>query len=213
MSNLQDYICPSCGGVGQVRRSSGFFSIASTCSTCRGEGSIIEKPCRHCGGSGVTRKVQKIKVSIPAGIEPGRQINIPGQGDAGVAGGPAGDLYVFVNVRPHEYFERAGNDLYCAVPINVAQAALGCTISVNTLDDKKVKLKIPAGIQNGKMLRLKGEGVPFIHHDSKKGDLYIKIQVVIPEKLSSRGKAVMEELAQHLGNNENPEPIRLSSIK
>lgn len=206
-------ICPSCGGVGQVRRSSGFFSIASTCSTCRGEGSIIEKPCRHCGGSGVTRKVQKIKVSIPAGIEPGRQINIPGQGDAGVAGGPAGDLYVFVNVRPHEYFERAGNDLYCAVPINVAQAALGCTISVNTLDDKKVKLKIPAGIQNGKMLRLKGEGVPFIHHDSKKGDLYIKIQVVIPEKLSSRGKAVMEELAQHLGNNENPEPIKLSSIK
>ena len=205
-------MCPTCGGTGQVRRSSGFFSLASTCSTCHGEGSIIEKPCSHCGGSGVNRKVQKIKVTIPPGIEPDKQISIPGQGDAGPAGGVPGDLYVFVNVRPHEYFERSGNDLYCMVPINVAQASLGCSINVDTLDEKKVKLKIPAGIQNGKLLRLKGEGVPYLHNPNKKGDLYIKIQIVTPERLSSRAKALMEELSQQLGENENPKPVRLSSL-
>lgn len=204
--------CPTCGGTGQVRRSSGFFSIASTCSTCHGEGSIIERPCRHCGGSGVTRKVQKIKVSIPAGIEPDRQISIPGQGDAGPAGGVPGDLYVFVNVRQHEFFERNGNDLYCMVPINIAQASLGCSINVVTLDEKTVKLKIPAGIQNGKLLRLKGEGVPYLHNENRKGDMYIKIMINIPERLSSRGKALMEELSEQLGNNENPKPVKLSSI-
>ena len=192
--------CPTCGGTGQVRRSSGFFSLASTCSTCHGEGSIIEKPCSHCGGSGTNRKVQKIKVTIPPGIEPDKQISIPG------------DLYVFVNVRPHEYFERSGNDLYCMVPINVAQAALGCSINVDTLDEKKVKLKIPAGIQNGKLLRLKGEGVPYLHNPNKKGDLYIKIQIVTPERLSSKAKALMEELSQQLGENENPKPVRLSTL-
>ncbi|MCQ2604300.1 MAG: molecular chaperone DnaJ [Spirochaetia bacterium] len=205
-------MCPTCGGAGQVRRNSGFFSIATTCSTCHGEGSIIEHPCKHCGGSGVTRKVQKIKVTIPAGIEPGKRMNIPGQGDAAPAGGMPGDLYVFINVRDHEYFERNGNDLYCMIPISIVQASLGATISIDTLDEKKVNVKIPAGVQNGKMLRLKGEGVPFIHNESKKGDLYIKLQVQIPEKLNSRGKAIMEELGSILGSNENPKPVKLSSL-
>ena len=160
----------------------------------------------------MNRKVQKIKVTIPAGIEPDKQISIPGQGDAGPAGGVPGDLYVFVNVRPHDYFVRNGNDLYCIVPINIAQAALGCSINVDTLDDKKVKLKIPAGIQNGKRLRLKGEGVPFIHNPNKKGDLYIEIRIDTPERLSSKAKALMEELSQQLGENENPKPVRLSTL-
>lgn len=206
-------MCTTCGGAGQVRRSSGFFSIASTCTTCHGEGSIIEHPCKTCGGSGLIRKVQKIKVTIPAGIDPEKRINIPGQGDAGPSGGLPGDLYVFVNVRPHEYFERNGNDLYCVIPITVVQASLGAVISVSTLDDKMVKLKIPAGIQNGKILRLRGEGVPFIHNETKKGDLYIKIQVVIPERLNARGKAIMEELETILGSNASPKPVKLSMLR
>ncbi|MCL1819015.1 MAG: molecular chaperone DnaJ, partial [Spirochaetaceae bacterium] len=128
--------CTTCGGSGQVRRSSGFFSIASACPSCRGEGFIIEKPCKNCGGSGVVRKRQKIKVTIPAGIEHGRRIPIQGQGDAGPGGGEAGDLYVVIHIRPHEYFERDGNDLYCVVPISITQAALGAELDIPSIMDK-----------------------------------------------------------------------------
>jgi molecular chaperone DnaJ len=204
--------CSTCGGTGQVRRSSGFFSIASPCSTCRGEGFIIENPCAKCRGTGVEKQTQKIKVTIPAGIESGKRVSLQGQGNAGNNGGPAGDLYVFIRVKPHEYFERHGEDIYCLISISFTQAALGASIFVNTLDDKKVKLKIPPGTQNNKMFRLREEGVPHLHNPSRRGDLYVKINVVVPEKLSSKQKKLLEELSENSEEIENPKPVKLSSI-
>jgi molecular chaperone DnaJ len=202
-------VCPSCQGSGQIRRSQGFFSVASTCPTCGGEGYIIDKPCKECGGSGVLRKRQKIMVTIPAGVENGRRVHIARQGDAGVNGGPPGDLYVFIRVKPHEYFERQDLDLYCAVPISITQAGLGAEIHVSTLDGKTIKVKVPPGIQNGKMLRIRNEGVP---SGGRRGDLYIKLMVQVPEKLSKRGRELMEELSKVEGENDSPKPIPLSVL-
>ena len=206
-------VCPTCGGSGQVRRSSGFFSIASPCPTCSGEGYIIENPCSACGGSGVQPKNQKIKVTIPPGIEHGKRINIPGQGDAGSNGGSPGDLYVYISVVPHSYYERDGNDLYCVIPVSITQATLGGEIHVPTLDDKKIKVKIPAGTQNGKILRVRNEGVPHLHNPQTRGDLYIKISVSIPTKLSSKSKSLLKELAELEGENIHPEPVPLSQLR
>jgi molecular chaperone DnaJ len=206
-------MCPTCGGSGQVRRSSGFFSIASPCSTCGGEGFIIEHPCRTCNGTGLETKSQKIKVTIPAGMESGKRINIPGQGDAGPNGGPAGDLYVYIIARPDKHFERQGNDLYCAIPISITQAALGADILVTTLDEKKIKLKVPAATQNGRTLRVRGEGIPYTHNTNRRGDLYIKILVQIPAKLSSRAKDLLKELSEIQGEEESPEPVPLSDLR
>jgi len=201
--------CPLCRGTGQVRHSQGFFSLATTCHQCNGEGFIIEKPCKDCKGSGTQKKRQKIMVTIPAGIENGKRIVIPKQGDAGPNGGSPGDLYVFIRVKPHEYFERQSYDLYCAVPISITQAALGADIHVTTLDNKKIKVKVPSGIQNGKMLRIRDEGVPAGNH---RGNLYIKLMVKVPEKLSRRGKELLEELSKIEGQDDSPKPIPLSQL-
>jgi molecular chaperone DnaJ len=201
--------CPTCRGSGQVRHSQGFFSVATTCHSCHGDGYIIEKPCNDCGGSGTQKKRQKIMVTIPAGVENGKRVVIPKQGDAGPNGGTPGDLYVFIRIKPHEYFERQGLDLYCAVPISISQAALGADIHVTTLDNKTIKVKVPAGIQNGKMLRIRDEGVPSGSH---RGNLYIKLMVQIPEKLSRRGRELLEELAKAEGQNDSPKPIPLSQL-
>jgi len=207
-------ICPTCGGAGQVRRNSGFFSIATTCPSCNGEGEIIEKPCVACGGRGLLSRNRTIKVTIPAGIETGKRISIPGQGDGGANGGPPGDLYVYIRVLPHEYFERNGNDLYCVIPISVSQAALGTELYVSTLEDsKKVKVKIPPGTQNGKMLRLKAEGVPYLRSPDRRGDLYIKILVKIPTKVSARARSLLQELGSLTGEKSNPKPVRLSDLQ
>ncbi|GHU67009.1 chaperone protein DnaJ [Spirochaetia bacterium] len=202
-------VCPTCQGSGQVRRSSGFFSVAQTCPSCGGEGYIIEKPCTECGGSGTQKKRQKIMVTIPPGVENGKRVAIPRQGDAGPAGGPPGDLYVFIRVKAHEHFERQDEDLYCAVPISVTQAALGAEIQVATLEGKTIKVKVPAGIQNGKLLRIRDEGVPV---QGRRGNLYIKLMVQIPVKLSKRGRELMEELAKVEGENNSPKPISLSEL-
>jgi molecular chaperone DnaJ len=205
-------ICPTCGGSGQVRRSSGFFSIATTCSTCNGEGEIIEHPCSECGGTGLVRNSRKLKVTIPAGIENGKRINIPGQGDGGTGGGSPGNLYVYVHIQPHEYFERDENDVYCMVPISITQAALGSEIFVSTLDDKKVRVKIPPGTQNGKVLRLRSEGIPNIHNPNRRGDMYIKIRVVVPTRLTNKEKQLLKELASLNGENNSPNFIPLSEV-
>ena len=202
-------VCPTCKGTGQIRQSAGFFSMASPCPSCGGQGEIIEKPCPECAGSGAQKKRQKIMVTIPPGVENGRRVVISRQGDAGPAGGPAGDLYVFIRVKPHEFFERQGEDLYCAIPISITQASLGADIQVPTLEGKTIKLKIPAGTQNGKMLRIRDEGVPV---SNRRGYLYIKVMVQIPEKLSKRGRELMEELSRAEGENNSPRPIPLSEL-
>jgi len=204
--------CPMCGGSGQVRRSAGFFSVAQPCSTCKGTGTVIDNACTVCGGSGLQKKNKKMKISIPAGIDEGKRIAIPQQGDRGPNGGPAGDLVVFLHVKPHAYFERSGQDLYCAVPSSSTQATLGAEIFVTTLDDKKIKLKIPAGTQHGKLLRLRGEGVPY-QGSSRNGDLYIKIVVDIPKHLTSKAKLVLQELSTITGENTSPRPVSLSELR
>ncbi|MBL8966143.1 MAG: molecular chaperone DnaJ [Spirochaetaceae bacterium] len=204
-------VCPTCQGSGQVRRSSGFFSIAQPCPTCRGEGATIDRPCRECEGTGLAKKKQKIKVTIPPGVDDGKRVVIPGQGDVGPNGGPPGDLYVFIRVRPHEYFERQGNDLYCALPIGITMAALGGEVSFDTIEKKTIKVTIPAGVQNGKMLRVREEGVP--SGSGRRGDLYLKILVQIPQRLSKRGRELLEELRKSEGEEAAPHPIRLADLK
>jgi molecular chaperone DnaJ len=202
-------VCPTCAGSGQVRHSQGFFSVASTCPSCGGEGYIIEHPCKDCGGSGTRKKRQKVMVTIPAGVENGKRVVVPRQGDAGPGGGPPGDLYVVIRVKPHEYFERQDLDLYCAVPISITQAALGADIHVATLEGKTIKVKVPAGIQNGKLLRIRDEGVPSGGH---RGNLYIKLMVQVPVRLSREGRELMEKLATVEGEDDSPKPIPLSEL-
>ena len=202
-------VCPTCKGTGQIRQSAGFFSMASPCHSCGGQGEIIEKPCPECGGAGTQKKRQKIMVTVPPGVENGKRVVIPRQGDSGPTGGPPGDLYVFIRVKPHEFFERQDEDLYCAIPISITQASLGSDIQVSTLDGKSIKVKVPAGIQNGKMLRIRDEGVPV---SGRRGNLYIKLMVQVPSKLSRRGRELMEELSRVEGENSTPKPIPLSEL-
>ncbi|MDR3201472.1 MAG: molecular chaperone DnaJ [Spirochaetales bacterium] len=204
--------CTTCGGSGQIRRSSGFFSIAQACPACRGEGYIIEHPCKSCGGSGLVKKRQKIKVTIPAGIEHGRRISIQGQGDAGPNGGDAGDLFVVIHIRPHEYFEREENDLYCVIPISITQAALGAELDIPNVMDQKIRLKIPAGTQEGKVFRLRGEGMP-IPNSHHRGDLYIKIMLKVPSKLSGRSRELLKQIAEIEGEVTDPKPISLAEMR
>jgi len=206
-------VCATCQGQGQVRRSSGFFSIAQTCPTCNGDGHTIEKPCKSCRGSGTERKKNSYVVQIPAGIENGKRIRIESQGDAGPNGGVAGDLYVYMHIKDHEYFERNGNDLYCLVPVSFTQAALGSEINVATLDGKKIRLKIPAGTQNNKLFRVKEAGIPFLHTPQRKGDLFIKVHVEVPQNLNTKAKDLMSQLAKLLGEEDSPRPVKLSSIE
>jgi molecular chaperone DnaJ len=206
-------LCPTCGGTGQVRRNSGFFSIASTCPACNGEGEIVEKPCTTCRGSGLVRRNRTVTVTIPAGIEDGKRLSLAGQGDAGTNGAKDGDLYIFLRVQAHELYERDGNDVYCAVPISFTQAALGADILVATLENKSVHISVPAGTQNGRMLRLKGEGIPELHNPSRRGDMYIKLVVKVPTKVSARAKELLKELASVNGEEKSPKPIPLSELK
>jgi molecular chaperone DnaJ len=206
-------LCPTCGGSGQVRRNSGFFSIASACPSCNGEGEIIEKACPECRGVGTIKRTHTVTISIPAGIEDGKRLSLSGQGDAGSNGAPDGDLYIFLRVQPHESFERDGKDLYCAIPISITQAALGADIVVPTLDDRSVRVTVPAGTQNGRILRLRGEGIPELHNSSRRGDMYIRVVVRIPTKVSPKAKELLKELASVNGEEKNPRPIPLSELK
>lgn len=202
--------CPTCNGMGQVGRSAGFFTVQQTCPTCGGTGKTIDNPCKSCRGTGVEQKSSTVTLTIPAGIDEGRRITIPHQGNAGKNGGPAGDLIVVVHIKDHKYFERDGYDLYCAAPVSITQAALGATITINSLDDKKIDVKIPAGTPNGKILRIKGAGVPAAN--GRQGDLYIKLMVQIPSKLNSAQKKLLEAYAAEEKAPTEPELISLSSL-
>lgn len=204
--------CSQCGGSGQVRRSSGFFSIATACSACGGEGTVIDNPCRTCRGSGTVRSHQKIKVTVPPGMDPDRRIRLEGQGNHGPKGAPPGDLYVYIHVRPHPHFERHDYDLYCAIPILMTQAALGAEVWVRTLDHKRIKLKVPSGTQDGKMLRIRGEGVPVLNGGGRRGDLYVKLKVEIPSRISGKEKDLLKQFAQSHGEKEEPTPLKLKDL-
>jgi molecular chaperone DnaJ len=206
-------LCPTCGGSGQVRRSSGFFSIATACPTCNGEGEVIERPCPVCGGAGVVKSRRKLRVTIPAGIETGKRISISGQGDAGASGGPPGNLYVYVHVMPHRYFERQGTDLYCMIPVSFTQAALGADLNVRSLDNKRIRVKIPPGTQNGKMLRIKGEGVPDMDDSHRRGDLYVKLRIDVPSRVSGKARDLLKAFADLNGENDSPDPVLLSEVE
>ena len=195
-------VCPTCGGRGQVVMARGIFSIAQTCSRCEGAGRIIENPCRVCRGSGRHEKSSKIKLRIPAGVDAGARLRSAGNGEAGTRGGPHGDLYVVLHVRPHELFQREGDDLYCEVPISFVQAALGAEIEVPTLNGK-ASISIPAGTQSGTLFRLKGKGVKNVQGYGL-GDLHVRVAVEVPTRLSATQRAKLEEFAQLCDESVNP---------
>jgi len=185
--------CSTCGGHGQVRMQQGFFSVQQTCPRCQGAGKQIKDPCHQCHGRGAVEETKTLSVKVPAGVDTGDRIRLSGEGQAGMHGGPAGDLYVEVNIRPHELFQRDGRNLYCEIPISFTDAALGGELEVPTLGGK-VKLKIPAETQSGKLFRLRGKGVKPIR-GSAIGDLLCRVVVETPVKLTRRQKELLEEFA------------------
>ncbi|MFZ5806195.1 MAG: molecular chaperone DnaJ [Verrucomicrobiota bacterium] len=195
--------CPTCGGAGQVAMSRGFFSMTQTCPKCRGSGVIIERPCPTCGGEGRTEKTTKIKLRIPAGVDSGSRLRSSGQGEAGLRGGSAGDLYVVLHIKEHPIFTRQEYDLYCDVPISFVKAALGGEIDVPTLDGR-AQVKIPSGTQSGKIFRLRGKGVPDLRGTGA-GDLNIRIHVEVPSKLSTSQKKKLQEFAEECDESTHPQ--------
>ena len=196
--------CPDCQGAGQIRVSQGFFSLQQTCPRCRGQGRIVTDPCRTCGGAGRKERRKTLSVKIPAGVDTGDRIRLSGEGEAGMNSGPPGDLYVQIDVREHPIFVRDGRNLYCEVPISIVDAALGGELEVPTLDGK-VKLKIPAETQTGKMFRLRGKGVTQVRVGGV-GDLLCKVVVETPVKLTDRQKELLQELKTSLGENAKHSP-------
>ena len=187
-------LCRTCQGSGQVRFQQGFFSVSRTCSACRGAGQIITSPCESCRGAGRVEREKSIEVKIPAGVETGSRLRLQAEGESGMQGGPAGDLYVVIHVAEHEDFERQGNNLYEAVPITFAQAALGAEISVKTLDGPQ-PLKIPAGTQTGTVFRVRGQGMPVLGGRGK-GDLFVSVSLITPKNLTREQRKLLEQLAK-----------------
>ncbi len=184
--------CTQCGGRGQQRFQQGFFSVARTCSVCNGTGTLIVDPCVVCRGETRVQREHKIAVMVPAGVEEGTRIRYSGEGEAGKFGGPAGDLYVVLTVRSHEFYERDGDDLHCVLPISFPQAALGTELSIETLDGKEV-IKVPEGTQSGREFRLKGKGVPHLNERGK-GDLIVEVRIKTPGKLTREQKELLRQL-------------------
>ncbi len=196
--------CPSCDGVGIVRTSQGFFTMQRTCPTCGGQGRYVSEPCRKCDGQGRVRATRKLSVKIPAGVEDGTRIRLAGEGEAGVRGGPRGDLYLFVTVQGHEIFERDGPDLYCRAPVPMTTAALGGEIEIPTIDGEKVKVKVQEGSQTGKRMRLRGKGMSRLR-SPQRGDMYVEIFVETPTRLNPRQRELLQELAAEQGEDCHPE--------
>jgi molecular chaperone DnaJ len=196
--------CPDCQGAGQIRVAQGFFSLQQTCPRCRGQGRVVTDPCRSCGGAGRTEKRKTLSVKVPAGVDTGDRIRLTGEGEAGVNGGPPGDLYVQVEVNDHAIFERDGRHLYCEVPISFVDAALGGELEVPTLDGR-VKLKIPAETQTGKVFRLRGKGVTQVRGGGV-GDLLCKVVLETPIKLTDKQKESLREFKDSLGGSDRHSP-------
>jgi molecular chaperone DnaJ len=193
--------CPTCDGAGRMRAQQGFFTIERACSTCNGAGKIIRDPCGACNGMGRVQREKTLKVKIPAGMESGRRIRLSGEGEAGMRGGTAGDLYVLLAVKPHKLFKRDGANLYCRVPIPMTTAALGGDIDVPTIEGGRTSMKIPAGIQSGQQLRLKAKGMTLLRSEAR-GDLYVEIAVETPVNLSKKQQDLLKELDKSMGGKE-----------
>jgi len=182
--------CPDCGGSGKIKSGKAFFSMARACPRCHGTGKLNVNPCSNCGGSGLTRKTEQLTVKIPPGVDNGSKVRVAGKGGPGINGGRPGDLYIITRVRPHSFFERKGDNLYCEIPVTFTEAALGAKIDVPTTGGM-VTMTVPAGTQSGQSLRLKGKGVPHLGKAGR-GDQYVKIEVVVPDKLSEHARQLLE---------------------
>lgn len=203
-SGTRPSTCPTCGGAGRVRAAQGFFTMERTCPSCQGRGEIITDPCDSCGGSGRTTKERTLSVNIPAGIEDGTRIRLSGEGEAGTRGGPAGDLYIFLSIRPHEFFQRDGADVFCRVPISMTTAALGGQFEVPAIDGNTARVKVPEGTQTGKQFRLRGKGMP-IMRSSQKGDMYIQVAIETPTNLTKRQRELLAEFEGESSGDNHPE--------
>ncbi|MGE3468687.1 MAG: DnaJ C-terminal domain-containing protein, partial [Pyrinomonadaceae bacterium] len=184
----------ACKGSGQTRYQQGFFSVMRTCGNCQGKGQIIKSPCKTCRGAGRVEKEKTIEIKIPAGVETGSRLRVTGEGEAGVSGGPSGDLFIVIHVREHDNFERQGENLYSVAPVSFAQAALGAEITVRTLDGEE-ELKIPAGTQTGTIFRIKNQGMPNLGGRGK-GDLFVAVSLVTPKTLTKEQRNLLEQLAE-----------------
>jgi molecular chaperone DnaJ len=196
--------CPTCGGAGKVRSSQGFFLMERTCPSCHGRGQIIDDPCGACAGAGRVTRERTLEVAIPAGVEDGTRIRLGGEGEAGLRGGPAGDLYIFLSIASHPLFQRDGADLYCRAPIPMTTAALGGSFEAPTIDGGRTRVKIPEGTQSGMQFRLKGKGMPILR-SKEFGDMYIHATVEIPQRLSARQRALLEEFQSEASDANHPE--------
>ncbi len=196
--------CHTCGGAGEVRVQQGFFSVVRSCHTCGGTGKIIPDPCTNCGGKGRVRKERTLSVNIPAGVDEGTRIRLSGEGEAGMQGGRPGDLYIFISLKPHKLFKREGLDLSMDIPVSFVDAALGGELEVPSVDGGKAKMSLPEGTQSGQVFRMRGKGMPELN-GSRRGDMFVKVNVEVPRKLTKRQKELLSEFKGESKDKQNPE--------
>jgi molecular chaperone DnaJ len=196
--------CPMCGGHGRVRHAQGFFTLERTCPNCQGRGQSIDTPCASCSGSGRVARERTLAVSIPAGVEDGTRIRLAGEGEAGVRGGPAGDLYIFLSIGAHPFFQREGADLHCRVPVSMVTATVGGEFEVPTIDGGKTKVKVPEGTQSGRRFRLGGKGMPVLR-SRQSGDMYVQVVVETPQKLTKKQRELLAEFERLSSHETHPE--------
>ena len=196
--------CSMCGGAGRVRQAQGFFTLERTCPGCQGRGQMIETPCASCAGQGRVQKERTLSVNIPAGVEDGTRIRLAGEGEAGVQGGPAGDLYIFLSLTAHKFFQRDGADLHCRVPVSMVTAAMGGEFEVPTIDQAKTKVKVPSGTQSGRRFRVAGKGMPVLR-SRQTGDMYVQVVVETPQNLTKKQKELLAEFEKLSSGDTQPE--------
>lgn len=196
--------CPMCGGAGRVRHAQGFFTLERTCPNCHGRGQSIDSPCASCAGSGRVTRERTLAVNIPPGVEDGTRIRLAGEGEAGVRGGPPGDLYIFLTIGSHPFFQREGADLHCRVPVSMVAAALGGEFEVPTIDGGKTKVKIPEGTQSGRRFRLQSKGMPVLRA-RQSGDMYVQVVVETPQKLTRKQRDLLAEFDRLSSSETQPE--------
>jgi molecular chaperone DnaJ len=196
--------CVTCGGGGRLRHAQGFFTLERTCPSCQGRGQVIDDPCASCGGGGRVTRERTLSVNIPAGVEDGTRIRLANEGEAGVRGGPSGDLYIFLSIEPHAFFQRDGADLHCRAPISMVTAALGGSFEVPTIDGSKTKVKIPDGTQSGRRFRLQGKGMPVLR-SKQTGDMYVQVVVETPQNLTKKQKELLNEFEKMSSKDTHPE--------